>query len=84
MTESTRITWRKGSYCIDDAVRTDFPLGGKDEIGSLRHTTHTHTYTHTHTNSWVKELHVKGKLIKFLESKTGKNILMTSWWKIIS
>ena len=47
MTESTRITWRKGSYCIDDAVRTDFPLGGKDEIGSLRHTTHTHIHTHT-------------------------------------
>ena len=41
-------------------------------------------YTHTQRNSWVKNLDVKGKVIQFLESKTGKNILMTSWWKIIS
>lgn len=31
-----------------------------------------YTHTDTHTNSWIKDLDVKAKLIKFLESKTGK------------
>ena len=30
-------------------------------------------YTHIQTNSWVKDLDVKGKLIKFLEDSIREN-----------